>query len=80
MEGGPAGGGQQEEEEVDRKMTCQHIAGAAPKRGTSVGAERSLSVSKPGGTCLIPFLSRAANSLPLRQVLRTPAHFFSSLP
>ena len=28
MEGGPAGGGQQEEE-VDRKMTCQHIRASA---------------------------------------------------
>ena len=29
MEGGPVGGGQQEEEEVDRKMTCQHIRASA---------------------------------------------------
>ena len=54
-----------------------HHAGSAPKRGTSVGAERSLSANGLGGTCLTPFLSRAANSLPLRRVLRTPAHFFS---
>ena len=32
-------------------------AGSTPKRGTSVGVERSLSASKPGGMCLISFSS-----------------------
>ena len=52
-------------------------AGSAPKRGTSVGAERSLSGDELGGTCLIPFLSRAANSLPGSQ---NPCSFLFSCP